>query len=155
MTLSKWHAALAAALVAGSMNVTALEGTAGDMTMNLVDRHAARPHLPPRAIEGLRDIITDYQIANGDLTEEQLAEMEAQREALREELHALRESGDYEALEARLAELRADRIARQEALRDYVAAHEDLRLELQSYRAAVRSEFRDRLRERLHDDTTL
>ena len=46
----------------------------------------------------IREIIVQYMLENGDITQEQLDEMKANRQATLAELRELREAGDREAL---------------------------------------------------------
>lgn len=97
----------------------------------------------------IRTTITDYMLENGDITQEELDALQAEREAVREELRSLRESGDREALQARLEELRETRSERRDEFRAYLDENEDLRTALVEQREALREERDARRQERL------
>ena len=131
------------------------EEVAGEATMDVIDSRDFKPRMKHRAAAGARAIIHDYMLENGDITEEELEARKAEREATREELRALREAGDTDAFEARLAELREVRQERREATREYIEANSKLADALAEYRDEVRERrqerreaIRDRIRER-------
>lgn len=92
----------------------------------------------------LRSIVYNYMLENGDITQEELDALQAEREAIRAELDALRESGDEEALAARITELRENRAASREELREYVDANEDLAAAVEEQREQIQDRRRDR-----------
>lgn len=118
-----------------------------DVTMEVVKE--AREHRSQGV--RMRSIVAEYMLAQGDITQEQLDALKAERQAVREELKALKESGDEEALAARIAELREAREANKAELKEYVANHEDLAELIAERREEVRErreQRRDRRRER-------
>ncbi|MBN1377745.1 MAG: hypothetical protein JXA04_00765 [Gammaproteobacteria bacterium] len=91
----------------------------------------------------IRNVVYQYMLENGDITQAELDARLALRETHREELRALREAGDKEGLAARIAELKQERAAHREQMREYINAHEDLATALQEQRR----EFQERRRE--------
>lgn len=91
----------------------------------------------------LRDIVTNYMLENGDITQEQLDAARAQRRENYQELKLLRESGDQDALLDLLSELRDERMAIREELKAYIESHDDLAEALKEQREAVREQRRD------------
>lgn len=91
----------------------------------------------------LRDIVTNYMLENGDITQEQLDGARAQRRENYQELKLLRESGDQDALLDLLSELRDERMAIREELKAYIESHDDLAEALKEQREAVRGQRRD------------
>ena len=92
----------------------------------------------------IREIIVQFMLENGDITQEELDELKANRQATLAEIRALREAGDREALAAKRAELLALAQSRREQLREYLANNSDLQEQI----AALREEQRERMRER-------
>jgi len=85
--------------------------------------------------EGIRQVVADYMIAAGDLDQAEADEMKAQRKAYREELKALKESGDDAALAARKSELKALHNAKRSEFKAYVMEHEDLKEQVKTLRS--------------------
>ncbi|MDF1692683.1 MAG: hypothetical protein P1U47_09935 [Zhongshania sp.] len=113
-----------------------------DITMNVISSNDIE--FEPSGERGkLRDIVTSYMLENGDITQEQLDAARAQRRENYQELKALRESGDQEALLDLLSELRDERLAVREELKAYIDSHDDLAEALKEQREAVREQRRD------------
>ncbi len=116
--------ALAQDAVPGDVDVNEITMDVTDNARNF--RHANRGRM--------RNMVYEYMLENGDITQEELDARAAIRETHRAELKALREAGDADALAARVAELRQERAAHREAMREYVNAHEDLSAALEERR---------------------
>ncbi|NIB38566.1 hypothetical protein HBA55_03160 [Pseudomaricurvus alkylphenolicus] len=152
MTLSKLivASALAPLMITHAINLAAEEVNLDDVTMNVVServRDSRSIALPAR------EIILDYMLENGDLTQEELDAQIAERQALREELKALKESGDEEALTAKKDELKALRQQHREEIQGYLEENEELREQVEAVRAEhqeAREGFHERMRERHH-----
>lgn len=122
-----------------------------DVTMNIVEN--AREHSD--IIQGdKRHTIYDYMLANGDLTQEQINTLVAERESIKTELNALRDSGNNEALAARITELREERKNNQTKLRIYVDTHEDLAATISNYREEITEQHNKRDRHSRNDRDT-
>ena len=140
---------LAALIGAGvaSPTIAEVNGDTSEITMNVVDRDALRPQIRNAIVAGAREIIVEHLLADGIISEDDVADRKATNEALREELRALREAGDKDGIRERLVEVRAERADNRAQIREYVADNEDLRQELAEYRESVRarlgSSFRD------------
>lgn len=134
--------------------VSALSGYAEDVDMDDVamDVNSVADIAGERPVRiKARDIIRDYMLENGDITQEELDARQEERLATREEIKALKEAGDDEALEAKREELRALRSERREELRAYIDENDDLKTALDEARAnnrEARQQIRDRMRER-------
>lgn len=128
-----------AILILTSTSMHAFSGELDDITMDVVD--AAKGH---RLQVPKHNIVIDYMLENGDITQEQVEAMRAEREAVREELRALKASGDEEALTARRQELRTARQARVDELKAYVADNEELAAAIQDMRERRRTIINER-----------
>lgn len=106
-----------------------------DVTMDVID------NVRDFRREGRADfrrVVAEFMLANGDISQAELDAMATQRQAVRAELAALRDSGDNEALRARLSELREQRQARRDEIRSYIDQHEALQDILQARRETFR-----------------
>ncbi|WP_096086965.1 hypothetical protein [Agaribacterium haliotis] len=104
-------------------------------------------HKRHRAHKEMRDLVANYMLENGDITQAELDQRAEQRKATREEIRALKESGDKEALQARLDELKAQRHERREQMKDYLAENEELAAAIKEQRETIkerRKEHRER-----------
>lgn len=73
-----------------------------------------------------RAIIHAYMLAKGDITQKEINAQKAKRKKVRAELKALRKSGDVDAMDKRLAQLRKERHERREKMRNYIEANPKL-----------------------------
>lgn len=112
-----------------------------EITMDVVDDARSRRHQNNRG--EIRSTILDYMLENGDITQEEIDALAAERAAVKVELAALREAGDEDALAARIAELREERKAAKEELRAYVDSNEEL--------TAAIAEQREQIKEQRHE----
>ena len=119
-----------------------------EVTMSVEDAKERGLKLGKHERMGRKQLILEHMLENGDITQEEIDERIANRAAVKEELKALRESGDQEALTARITELREERAERRQALRDYVEANEDLADALKERREDVLERRRLRREER-------
>ena len=143
----------AAAALMPLLCLQSLPGVADDAVLDDVgmDVVAAQEGMDRPDLQRPREIIRDYMLDNGDLTQEDIDARQEARQALREELKALREAGDEEALQAKRDELRALREERREQVRAYVEENDELRTALEEARAEnreARQQIRERIRER-------
>lgn len=114
-----------------------------DVTMDVMEHKRGHRHLHGE----IRSIVADYMIEQGDITAEELEARRTERQAVREELHTLREAGDEEALSARLSELREERSERREQFQSYLADHEDLAEAIEEQREQMRERRQERRNE--------
>ncbi len=91
----------------------------------------------------LRSVVHTYMLENGDITQQELNTLRAERQTVREELRALRESGDEKALAARISELREKRVRAREKLREYVENNEELSAAIEEQREQLQDRRRD------------
>jgi hypothetical protein len=96
----------------------------------------------------LRDIIQNFQLENSDITQEEIDANVTERQANREEMKALKASGDTVALEAKLIELKAQHQQRRSAMKEYINNNEDLKTAIQAQREEIRALQRERKEER-------
>lgn len=127
------------------LSVPTLAQTDVDVEVDDVTMDVAK-HAREHRNNGIKNIVAEYMLEQGDITQEELDALKARRAAVREELKALKESGDEEALAARIAELREERAATREEIKAYIASHEDLAAIIQERREEVRDR-RDQRRE--------
>lgn len=136
-------------IAAFSFNAIAQEDVqVEDFTMD-VAKH--KKHGKHHAKDATRRLVTEYMLENGDITEAEIEAMKEERKAVREELRALREAGDKEALKARISELREARRAEREELKEYIAGNTELAEAIRERRQEIRErkkERREEIRER-------
>ena len=119
-----------------------------DVTMDVVEEN----ELPPqRVMFPVRDIVLEYMLENGDITQEEINTLNTQRAELREEIKAAKESGDTETLAALKEEMRALRQERRESVKEYLEENQELKDEVKAALEELREERqqrREELRER-------
>jgi len=112
-----------------------------DITMDVEVKEYKRGH---KMKAHLGSIINEYMLENGDITQLELDEQKAEREAIRAELKALKEAGDTDGLAARKEELRAQREEHRAAMKEYVENNEELKASIDERK----QEFKERRAER-------
>jgi len=94
------------------------------VTMELAKKEPKRGHrLHMRAHE----IITGFMLKNGDITQDEIDDHKQQRRLHRNELRRLKKSGDKEAFNARLAEIKERHEAKRKKVDKYIKNHPELR----------------------------
>ncbi len=96
----------------------------------------------------IRGIVTDYMLAQGDITQGEVDLKKAEHKATREALKALKDSGDTEALEAKKDELKEERKARHAEIKAYIESHEDLQDQIKEKKKEYREKRKERREER-------
>lgn len=104
-----------------------------------------------REAQAIKKIVAKYMLDNGDITVEELEGKKADRKAIREELKALRESGDKEALKARVQQVRQAQKAENDKVRDYIDAHPDLADAIKAHREKMRAKRQAHREERMSE----
>ena len=127
-----------------SLPVYAQDVDLEDVTMDIKEQKSNKR----AARSEVRDLITDYMLENGDITQEEIDAQAEARAAVRAEIKELREAGDQEALDARLAELREERTAQREEFQAYLDENDELRTAIEEQRQAVRDQREARQAER-------
>ena len=92
----------------------------------------------------MRSVVTEYMLAQGDITQGEVDLKKAEHKATREALKALKDSGDIEALEAKKDELEDKREENRDKVKAYIDSHE----ELQALIKEKKKEFREKRKER-------
>ncbi|WP_426369099.1 hypothetical protein [Pseudocolwellia sp. HL-MZ7] len=93
------------------------------VTMKLAQKETKRGH---RVQMRAHQIIADYMLKNGDMTQDELDAMKEERRTLRSELKRLKKSGDMDAFKARLTEIKQAHEAKRELMKEYVHNHPEL-----------------------------
>lgn len=93
------------------------------VTMKLAQKETKRGH---RVQMRAHQIIADYMLKNGDMTQDELEAMKEQRRTHRNELKALKKSGDMDAFRARLKEIKQAHEAKRESMKEYIDSHPEL-----------------------------
>lgn len=96
----------------------------------------------------VREIIQEFQLENGDITQEEIDARQAEREATRAEMQALKESGDTEALLAKREELKAEHAERRSAMKEYIDNNEELKTALQAQKEEMKESRQEQKNER-------
>jgi len=93
------------------------------VTMKLAQKETKRGH---RVQMRAHQIIADYMLKNGDMTQDELEAMKDERRAHRNELKQLKKSGNKEAFKARLTEIKQAHEAKRELMKEYIDSHPEL-----------------------------
>jgi len=96
----------------------------------------------------MRSVVTEYMLAQGDITQGEVDLKKADHKATREALKALKDSGDTEALEAKKDELKAKRKERHAEIKLYIESHEELQALIKEKKKEFREERKERRKER-------
>jgi len=89
-----------------------------------------------------RQLVLQYMVEAGDITQAEIDERVEARKVLREELKALREAGDDQGFEEKKAAMKASMREMRAETKAYVESHEDLKSLLEEQRKAKRSKYR-------------
>ena len=89
-----------------------------------------------------RQLVLDYMVEAGDITQAEIDERVAARKVLREELKALREAGDDAGFDEKKASMKASMRELRAETKAYIENHEDLKSLLEEQRKAMRSKNR-------------
>lgn len=89
------------------------------------------------------DIIFDYMLKNGDITQEELDKNKAKRKLHRAELKLLKSQGDFKAFKTRLSEIKKEHKAERKKIKEYLKKHDDLKQLLKEERKEHRFNFKD------------
>jgi len=123
--------------VALSFNVSAQEAHVEDFDMGVAKhkKHAAK---------SVKRLIVKHMLENGAITQAEIDAKKENRKAVREELRQLKQSGDKEALKARVKSLKQEKRAQQEAMKEYVANNEELSVAIREHRKKIRERKKER-----------
>lgn len=77
-----------------------------------------------------REIVLEYMLKNGDITLAEINQRKSEKDALRAELRALKESGDKKAFKTRLEQLKKEHHARRAEFEAYVENNAELKAKL-------------------------
>ena len=116
-----------------------------DVTMDIATKEVKRGQ---KINFQVREIIQTFKLENGDITQEEIDANKVARQANREAMKALKESGDTDALAAKRAELKAQHQERRTAMKEYIASNEDLKTALQAQKEEIKVAQRERREER-------
>lgn len=119
-----------------------------NVTMQIATSEAKRGH---RILMHSRDTILNFMLQNGDITTAEIESRKASRIAERQELRTLKQSGDTEAYQARLAEIKAERQSQREALKNYINEHDELKQSLQEQKQEHRERLKEQRREQRNE----
>lgn len=131
----------------GTFTATAADGL-DDVTMEITKKEFKRGH---KMHFPAKQIIEEYMLEKGDITQEQIDAMKAKKKADREELKALKDAGDTAGFEAKLAELKTERQERKAQLKEYIDNNEDLKTAIREKKEQMKEERkrrRDKKREK-------
>ncbi|WP_426360257.1 hypothetical protein ACPUVO_08610 [Pseudocolwellia sp. HL-MZ19] len=96
----------------------------------------------------MRSVVTEYMLAQGDITQGEVDLEKAEHKATREALKALKDSGDTEGFEAKKDEVEDNREERHEKVKAYIDSHEDLQAQIKEKKKEFREERKERREER-------
>lgn len=116
-----------------------------DVTMDITTKEVKRGQ---RINFEVRETIQNFQLENGDITQEEIDNRKAERAANRAEMQALKESGDVDALMAKRDELKAQHSERRQAMKEYIDNNEELKTALQTQKEEIKAARREQKAER-------
>ncbi len=93
-----------------------------------------------------RQMIENYMLNQGDLSQADIDQRQQEREATREKFKALKQAGDKEGLSALRSEMKAKKQLRREEIKQYLEQHPELQQQLQQQRQQVKQKRRDCLK---------
>ena len=93
-----------------------------------------------------RQLIENYMLNQGDLSQADIDQRQQEREATREKFKALKQAGDKEGLSALRSEMKAKKQLRREEIKQYLEQHPELQQQLQQQRQQVKQKRRDCLK---------
>lgn len=96
----------------------------------------------------ISEIVRDYMLQQGDITQGEIDLQKLERETTRSELRALKKAGDTEGLAIKKAELKAKYEARKTAMKSYIDNHEELKTLIEEKKKEFRSKMKDRRKDR-------
>jgi len=110
-----------------------------DVTMEIVTKESRRGH---RIHMHLHHIVLTFMVKKGDITLTEIEAHKQKRRAQRKELKILKKSGDTEAFEQRLAEIKVERKLKREEIENYIRNNQ----ELKDYIHEQRTEHKERIK---------
>lgn len=116
-----------------------------DVTMEISTKEVKRGH---RINFQMKEVIQEYMLEKGDITQEEIDAHKAERTANREALQALKEAGDTEGYEALRAEFKASRDERKASMKEYIDGNEELKTAIDEKKATMKEERKRRREER-------
>ncbi len=122
-------------LPAVAQEESTFEHSADEVTMDVLKQKRGRGH----GVRAIKKLVAEYMLENGDITVEELQIEKEEKRAIKAELKELKESGDQEALQARIEELRVERAARREEVKAYIAEHEDLAIAIEKRKEEIKA----------------
>lgn len=96
----------------------------------------------------MREVIQEYMLEQGDITQEDIDARQAERTANREALQALKEAGDTEGYDALKTELKALRQEHRAEMSEYIDSNEELQTVISEQKAAMQEEKESRREQR-------
>lgn len=118
-----------------------------DLEEVTVDVEEEKPEKARRPQTDGNNLILEYMLEKGDITQEEIEARQAERKAVRDELTALKQAGDKEALQAKVAQLREARKAQREEMKQYVESHEELAAALNEQKEQLKEQRQERKEE--------
>ena len=137
--------AMSLALISG-FNVSAGDNL-DDVTMKIAKKDVKRGH---RMDFPGKDIVIKHMLENGYITQDEIDLNKAAKQADREALKALKDSGDKDGFEAKRAELKAKSEAQKVKVKEYIENNEDLKTELKALKSGMKRKHKHHKGERKH-----
>lgn len=132
-------------LLALSIGFHALAGkNLDDMTMEATHHKMKKGH---KVNVELEKIVTDYMLKNGDITQTELDERKATRQANYAELKELKEAGDKTAIKAKVKEIKIQRKTLKKSMKEYVRDNEELKTLIRKSRKEAKEQHREKRKE--------
>lgn len=93
-----------------------------------------------------RQLIEDYMLSQGDLSQADIDQRQKERQSTREKFKALKQAGDKEGLSALRSEIKTKKQQRREEIKQYLEQHPELQQQLSQHRQQVKQKRRDCLK---------
>ena len=116
-----------------------------EVTMKIATKEVKRGH---KMRFPSNQIVVKYMLENGDITQDEIDLKKAEKTANREALKALKDAGDTDGYEAKLAELKTAREERKATFKEYIENNEELKTAIEERKAEMKEERKRRREER-------
>ncbi|XPF95778.1 hypothetical protein ACM9HF_07105 [Colwellia sp. RE-S-Sl-9] len=144
-------AAILALTTGFTVNAFNTDSTATDVKKSAF-KHGHKMKHHHKGKHHISEIVNNYMLAQGDITQGEIDLQKIERETTRTELKAMKEAGDSEGLKAKKAELKAKYEARKTAMKSYIDSHEELQTLIKEKKQEFRAKMKERRKEKEKQD---
>lgn len=136
---------LTASVVFGAANASATDADLGKVKMKLGHHKMGGAPLLGKTI---RDTVVEYMLEMGDITQQEIDVLRAERKSDFDEMRALRESGDRAAMKAKHQQIREKHQVHKEKIRAYIENNPELREKLRQATKQTREKMKRKFKKK-------